>query len=209
MGHWQAPDVQVAPVGQGFGQVPQCCSSVSRFTQVAPHTSGSEAGQAQAPASQTSFVSGHGMPQAPQFEGSVSVFTQAVGAAVGHRSGRDAGHAQAPASQTSFASGQGWPHPPAPRQFSASVWVSVQNVVQSSGFAPKQPQLPPRQVEPGFALQVVMHEPQAPASVWRSRQRGLRESQRVVPPVHWQRPPEQVPLPHAVPQPPQLFASVW
>jgi hypothetical protein len=89
--------------------------------------------------------------------------------------------------------------------------VSVQNVVQSSGFAPPHAQAPAWQIEPGLsAEQEVVHEPHAPASVWRSRQRGERLAQYVSVPAQAQVPPAQVaPAPQAMPQPPQFLGSVW
>jgi hypothetical protein len=50
-GHWQAPDVQVAPVAHALGQLPQCASSVWRFTQALSQTDSPD-GQRQAPAVQ-------------------------------------------------------------------------------------------------------------------------------------------------------------
>ncbi len=92
-------------------------------------------------------------------------------------------------------------------QLSGSVSVFVHIAPQSSGFAPSHAQEPASQTAPG--LQSVPHDPQAPASVWRSRQRGERLAQSVSEP-HWQAPPLQVAVPpHLTPQPPQLFGSVW
>lgn len=160
------------------------------------------------PALQTSFVSGQSLPHALQFAASVCVFTQAVGVSVGHSTGKDAGQVQAPPEQISFVSVQAFPHEPASGpQFRRSVSVSVQDVPQSSSSGGKHPQVPASQPSPGLA-QGVLQAPQAPGSVWRSRQRGTSASQRVVPAVHWQTPPEHVPSPQAIPQAPQWFASV-
>jgi hypothetical protein len=160
---------------------------------------------------QISPLSGHTAPHAPQFDGSFVVFTQAVGETVGHCVGSEPGHAQVPPEQASSARGHGCPQPPAPRQFLGSVCVSVQKLVQSSGFAPPHWHVPVWQIEPGFATaQDVVHEPHAPASVCRSRQRGTRLSQRVAPAAHWHAPPAHVaPAPQAMPHPPQFIGSVW
>lgn len=140
------------------------------------------------------------------------MFTHSVGEPIGHCVGSDAGQAQAPDVQTSCVSGHACPQAEASvPQFRGSVDQSVQNVVQSSGFVPPHWHAPVWQVEPGFvAEQEVVHEPHAPASVCRSRQRGTRPSQRVSPAAHWHTPPAHVaPAPQAMLHPPQLFGSVW
>jgi hypothetical protein len=214
-GHTQAPPVHVAAAGQEVEQLPQCCGSVSKFThavgEAVGHGSGSDAGHLHVLPEQISPASGQIVPHAPQFDGSFVVFTQAVGEETGHSVGNDAGQPQTPAEQASRVSGQGCPQPPSPRQFFGSVWRFVQNARQSSGLAPPQSQIPDWQVEPGLvAVQDVVHEPHAPSSARRFRQRGTSRSQRVVPPPHWQRPPAQVaPAPQATPQAPQLAGSVW
>lgn len=208
VGQAQFPPVHVAVDGQEVTQSPQCFGSVARLTQADPQTSGSAAGQWHALPAQISFASGQAFPQALQFAGSFVVFTHSVGVATGHCVGSEAGQAQVPEVQVSCTSGQAFPQT---AQFAGSDCVSVQNVVQSSGFAPPQAHAPAWHVEPGFTTeQDVVHEPHAPASVCRFLQRGTRFAQNVSLPAQTQAPPEHVaPAPQATRHAPQLFGSVW
>lgn len=215
-GQTQLPPVQAAVVGHAFVQLPQCCGSVAKFTHAvgepAGHLFGRDVGHWHVLAEQISPASGQTLPQAPQFEGSFAVFTQAVGEATGHCVGSEGGQPHTPERHASCVSGHAFPQADGSvPQFRGSVDQSVQNAVQSSGFAPPHAQPPAWQVEPGFvAAQDVVHEPHAPASVCRSRQRGARLSQRVVPTAHWQTPPAHVaPAPQTTPHAPQFSGSVW
>lgn len=98
----QVPEVQVWPEPQAWLQVPQLAGSVWSEVQRVGQASGRVAGQAHAPAEQTSLARGQTWPQVPQFAGSVSFEVQAVPQA----SGSDGGQAQTPAEQVSLESGQ-------------------------------------------------------------------------------------------------------
>jgi hypothetical protein len=195
--------------------VPQFCGSVASFTQAVGatvgHGSGSDAGHLQMLPEQISSVSRQAFPHDPQLSESFVVFTQAVGVPTGHGVGSEAGQAQTPPEQASCVSGHACPQPPSPAQFLGSVCVFVQNVVQSSGFAPPQAHAPDWQMEPSFvAVQELVHEPHAASSVCRSLQRGTRFVQSVSLEAQTQAPPEHVaPVPQAMPHAPQLLGSVW
>ncbi len=137
VGHWHVPEVQVAPVAQRVPHSPQFASSVWRYAQIVGVAGGRGQtvvpdGQAQAPETHASFVSGQAVVHAagpfPQWLASVWPSTQR-----GFRASQYVypPHAQVPAAHVPSGP-QRIPHPP---QFEGSVWydaVSTQTLLQTS-----------------------------------------------------------------------------
>lgn len=173
-------------------------------THVEPHTSGSVAGHAHVPPSQTSFVRVHANPQVPQFDGSVASATHLVS----HGSGRLVGHPHCELTQTPFVWGQAFPQEP---QFARSPFCRfVHTVPQLSGYGAAHWQVPPTQLS--FARsQTIPQPPQFPGSVVRSEHRGFEAGQSASAPQSQVKPPApatHVPAPHEIPHPPQCWAVV-
>jgi len=147
LGQAHALEVQVAVAGHSFPQVPQFLESDAKLTQAvepeARQTSGSLLGQWHELLSQDAPAA-HALAHVPQCAGSLVSDTHVPGLEP-HTSGKPAGHLQAPATQTSLVRGQTCPQV---RQLFASVWRSVQDVPQLSGFGARHWQVPAPHWEP-------------------------------------------------------------
>jgi hypothetical protein len=143
---------QVRPAPQATPHSPQFASSTARLTQLtgsaAGHSSGSDAGHAHAPPTQTALESGQGRPHAkasvPQFSGSVSRSVQKVS----QSSGRGSKHPHAPPEHDSPGRTQACPQAVASvPQFCGSVRVCLQGGLSpAQSVPPSHWQTPPAQV---------------------------------------------------------------